>query len=571
MIKKGRYWSLSRFFIFIVFSSVLAVFFAVSVFNYFKLKSITESNTLKGVMIKAEKNAGEFYGRLMAISQPLGYASRLLESSVPGEAGIILALKNIIFSDDMVIGSGLFFTPYSYRAEMRNYGPYVLKSGSGFRFITDYQAQGETDYDYTNDQWFINSIKNQTRILWTEPYFDKIVKMPMITVSSALNRGGTVFAVMTADIGLNQLSEMVKKMMPGRDSYAFVVTAAGHYMAHPLKGVDFEKRISDEKEPGYSALYERIKLNRRTESLGAVIDGKRRYLIISPIGNTGMTLVGSIPEEEISSAVNSLLVIDVSVFIISVAFLFFLLRGVIRKYVIIPLDNLTLASSRFTGENKDIAVSVEQNNESGVLASTFNGMAERISNLLDIIKEDNRLLEQRVEDRTKQLNEALTELEKISVTDKLTGLFNRRRVDELFPKYIEQSRRFPQPLSLIMIDADHFKKVNDDYGHQMGDEVLRFIGETIASVKRSIDIGVRWGGEEFMIILPSTDIHGAAVLAEKISSSMRGHAFQFDRTVTVSIGVSELREDDDINSFIKRVDDLLYRAKGKGRDRIELG
>jgi len=121
-----------------------------------------------------------------------------------------------------------------------------------------------------------------------------------------------------------------------------------------------------------------------------------------------------------------------------------------------------------------------------------------------------------------------------------------------------------------MFDIDHFKKVNDTCGHAVGDYVLKTISQIVKGTMREIDYLIRWGGEEFLAIALDTDLRGAEMLAEKIRKVIENYNFDKIGRVTVSFGVTQFRQDDTENSFMKRVDDALYQAKEKGRNRVEV-
>lgn len=152
-----------------------------------------------------------------------------------------------------------------------------------------------------------------------------------------------------------------------------------------------------------------------------------------------------------------------------------------------------------------------------------------------------------------------------SRVDSLTGLSNRRGIEERMSEEIARAQRFRHPLSALVLDIDDFKQVNDRFGHAEGDVVLRQVADSIKRSIRSIDVAGRFGGEEFLVLLPETELSGASVVAERIRSAIEGTA-----TVTVSIGLSELGgEFSNSITFLERADRALYRAKRAGKNRIE--
>jgi diguanylate cyclase (GGDEF)-like protein/hemerythrin-like metal-binding protein len=167
-----------------------------------------------------------------------------------------------------------------------------------------------------------------------------------------------------------------------------------------------------------------------------------------------------------------------------------------------------------------------------------------------------------------QLAEKNRLLEGLATTDQLTGLFNRRMLDERAEAELERAARYGTPMSLVMFDLDHFKRVNDNWGHQAGDEVLKEVSALTRSLIREPDKLFRWGGEEFVVLAPHTDAEGAAVLAEKLRRTIASHRFPAVGAMTASFGVAQWRHADSLALWFGHVDLALYRAKNSGRDRV---
>ncbi len=158
--------------------------------------------------------------------------------------------------------------------------------------------------------------------------------------------------------------------------------------------------------------------------------------------------------------------------------------------------------------------------------------------------------------------------------DPLTRVNNRTALDETLSREISLAHRHGTPLTVLMLDLDHFKSVNDRYGHVVGDHVLKAFVERVAEAYRASDIFFRYGGEEFTLVLRNTDLPGAACLAERIRESVESRPMDTDAgsvPLTVSIGVSELREDDQPISLLARADAALYSSKAEGRNRVTTG
>ncbi|WP_028862575.1 diguanylate cyclase [Psychromonas aquimarina] len=180
----------------------------------------------------------------------------------------------------------------------------------------------------------------------------------------------------------------------------------------------------------------------------------------------------------------------------------------------------------------------------------------------------NKNLEYLVKERTQELQQKNRELEILSITDQLTGLYNRRHVEELVSTALSGCERYGQEMSLIMLDIDHFKSVNDNFGHDVGDAVLVHIADILKQNTRNVDAVGRWGGEEFIILL-QTDSRGASANAEKLRSKIHSEKVGSVGTVTASFGVTQYIRGDSITSMFKRADIALYKAKTNGRNRIE--
>lgn len=170
--------------------------------------------------------------------------------------------------------------------------------------------------------------------------------------------------------------------------------------------------------------------------------------------------------------------------------------------------------------------------------------------------------------KDKKLKEANKKLEEISITDKLTNIYNRRKIDEFLIKEIERSKRSSNVFSLIMIDIDYFKSVNDTYGHQAGDEVLCTISSIVKQNIREVDMFGRWGGEEFLIISPNTSGENTLKYIERIRKKIQDYKFKDMKQQTASFGITVYKKTDSADTILKRVDTALYRAKNAGRNRV---
>lgn len=162
------------------------------------------------------------------------------------------------------------------------------------------------------------------------------------------------------------------------------------------------------------------------------------------------------------------------------------------------------------------------------------------------------------------------ELEALSITDRLTGVFNRLKLEDVFDQEARRRARYGHTFSVIIMDIDEFKKVNDKHGHPVGDTVLCETARLLTDNIRATDVLGRWGGEEFIIVCPETNAQGAVNLAENLRKKMATHAFTGVEPISGSFGVAEHFENETVTDLIRRADKALYKAKDAGRNKVEV-
>jgi len=183
----------------------------------------------------------------------------------------------------------------------------------------------------------------------------------------------------------------------------------------------------------------------------------------------------------------------------------------------------------------------------------------------------NTRLEHGIAQRTQELELKNRELNRLSTTDALTGLSNRLRLDQFFEKVLNGARRYDRVFSVVLMDLDRFKNINDTWGHQIGDQVLIKVGQLIEDSIRDADIVGRWGGEEFLVILPETGPDQAETVAESLRKRIADIELESVPVVTCSFGVTSYRDGDSAERMLARADEALYQAKRQGRNLVETG
>ncbi len=216
-----------------------------------------------------------------------------------------------------------------------------------------------------------------------------------------------------------------------------------------------------------------------------------------------------------------------------------LIRSIVR-----PLNRAVLHFKQIAKGNLDEKISISSQDEIGQVLSELAAMQGKLKVMIG-------------------------ELDRLASTDKLTGAWNRRRFEETVETEIDRLRRYGQRLSLMILDVDHFKKINDDYGHPIGDQVLVDLSNTIRSSLRASDSLTRWGGEEFVILCPNTTASIVSKLAERLRKKIATVNFKEVGCITVSFGVAECGPSETWEQWLHRADEALYLAKSGGRDQVK--
>jgi diguanylate cyclase (GGDEF)-like protein len=237
----------------------------------------------------------------------------------------------------------------------------------------------------------------------------------------------------------------------------------------------------------------------------------------------------------------------------------------IAQSILKPIKGLAIGASRINEGLVGVKIPRGADDEIGMMIDTFNEMATKISLSQAELQYKNKMLNSQ-NDRLQDMNE---QLEKLSVTDGLTGLFNHRHFWNLLNTELTRVNLHQGHLALVLLDLDDFKKVNDKFGHSVGDVLLQTVGSVLSDTVRDTDIVARYGGEEFGVLLPDTDESGVQQVAEKIRASIEAIRFSIPDTdivlkVTVSIGVSVFRGNR--REFFNAADRALYKSKAAGKN-----
>jgi diguanylate cyclase (GGDEF)-like protein len=411
-------------------------------------------------------------------------------------------------------------------------------------------------------------------------YFrDGALYMTIAMVVGPVDAGVTV-----AEVDLEFLLEGITRIKVGESGHAYAVDAEGRLIAHPDFGLVL-KNTSLASLPQVQAA-----IKDPTQGNHDFVDAH------SLSGEEVLTAFGTIPqlgwfvfvEEPLTEAYRSLYSEAIrSALLVLIGMIFTLLACVnLVHRMVKPIEALQEGVTRIGLGFFDHIITIRTGDELEKLADGFNLMAGQL-------RESYATLELKVSERTRDLEsknrelvdaiarqeELTAKLEALSITDSLTGIANRRRFDEILAQEHARLARSGAELSLILLDIDHFKSYNDNYGHVMGDECLRQIARVIADcTARPADLAARYGGEEFACILPETDQSGAVAIADKIRRGIMALVIPHNGSsvaeyVTASLGVVTVKctPDESVVDIVAQVDQLLYQAKSRGRNRVEYG
>ena len=380
---------------------------------------------------------------------------------------------------------------------------------------------------------------------------------------------GEMVGLLIFNLGLDNLKWYLGQIELGEQGYAYVVNRQGRVIFHPNQTymesmADFSGREpviqaaagftgwAEYKNNGMAILagYSHIP----SASWGLVVEQPLHFAMadVSGFHRTNLAIL-------LGSAVLAIL------FSLGIAKL---IAGVIAK---LSAATVRMAEGNLATRLKDVT-----DDELGQLAANFNRMAEQLARRDDALRQAKEELERQVAERTRELTDANQELQRLSLSDALTCIGNRRYLDEYLEREWRRTLREQTSLSVVMLDVDYFKLFNDTYGHIAGDDCLRRVaGILTATIQRTTDFATRYGGEEFVLVLPATDEPGALTVAEKIRCRVEALAIPHEKSplagvVTVSIGVAATvpTRDSDVGLLLAAADRALYQAKSAGRNAV---
>jgi diguanylate cyclase (GGDEF)-like protein len=371
-----------------------------------------------------------------------------------------------------------------------------------------------------------------------EPYRDEATRQPaMIVAVPIYPSSGRLIGALTAKLSLHAVQQISRRFAAGGLGGMIVVTADGTLLAGSGSG-DAAPLVAKLPPESVKMLLDREGSAVRYRGF----DGEEAVGTLQRVPRLGWAVVAAIPAETAyrqAARLRNLTVLIVAALLLGVGLLAYLLGVLIVR----PLDRLTTGAAQVAAGDFAVDLPVVSGGEVGSLTEVFNHMVAR-------------------------LRDGRRELERLSLTDDLTGLYNRRYLMETLANEIRRSRRLEHRCALLMADIDHFKEYNDALGHLAGDEMLIKVARALRDSTREVDCVVRYGGEEFVVLLPETDADEAVATAERIRVRVAAEGLA-GGAITLSVGIAEFpAHGDSPESMIAAADGALYRAKREGRDRV---
>ena len=412
------------------------------------------------------------------------------------------------------------------------------------------QIEKENDYFATTRPWYINAKNAKNELIKSKPYTFKNINSTGMTFVKNFNENAT-FAI---DVLLNNLNTTINdtsslktmnSFLFAQDKELISTTTNNQILISYIKNLLDDDKISENKELIYKINNVQYIIN-----FSNLDDKIYKYLItIVSLDDVMMPY---------SKYFNLIIAFTTILFVILLPLIWYFASIIVRPILQLKLESIKVKKRDYK-KLKMVNSRVFEIQE----------LSNAILDMGDSIHEYQNNLEQKVMERTKELESKNIELERLSITDKLTNIYNRIKLDKTILEQLNLAKRYKVEFGIMIIDVDYFKKVNDTYGHQVGDTTLIEVANILKTNIRESDTVGRWGGEEFVIICPHTNLEGIKIVANIIREKIEKHQFPVVGNKTASFGITIYQDNDNLESIISRADEALYNAKNNGRNRVE--
>lgn len=396
-------------------------------------------------------------------------------------------------------------------------------------------------FNSTVRPWYKIALKNNPEISEGLPYQEIKTKEWLVSLSKVLiDDNNNVSGVIAIDTSLQRLINILydKNDTPFKSQNTFIITNNGDIIIH---------EDTEMLRKNFHKICKTATKNSRSEY---TFENSKKIYVVNDINTVHWRVITEIDKSELVFHILKRVALAIIIVISSTILVGLILSKILGERIIKPILNLKKRTKLILDRETIISDYLYPNNEIGQIAKD-----------LENITSDAIYL------KNKELQDLNDKLKALSETDQLTGLYNRRKIETHLHSEFTRYLRYKGIFSIILFDVDNFKSINDNYGHNTGDYVLKELSTLLKKHLRESDLPARWGGEEFLILCPETNGQNALIIAEKIRKIVSEYDFGIDRAVTISLGIAEINENTpNIDTLLLKADKNLYKAKNSGKN-----
>ncbi len=420
----------------------------------------------------------------------------------------------------------------------------------GTLLINDYSPP--KGYDPRKRPWYLAALKTAPDISGGIPYREAKTSEWLVSFSKVLTDDtDNIYGVIAIDSSMDAVTKILSERDPAySSSYSFVVDGEGTVIIHhreDLLGKEFKKIVDTEDD-----------FSRSAGRTGYIFEQRSKIAYHTRLESLGWIVVTVVDKYEILKFLIVKILLSIAV-VIAVSLL-------VGQFISRTLSNNIIAPLRTLEQRVKAAIS--GSSQTDYHDPTNPPSVSRYNEIDSIANAIEELTERALFRKNQELETKNELLEKLSQTDYLTGLLNRRKIYEDLEKEYQRAMRYGGTFSIIIFDIDWFKSINDTYGHDAGDQVIKEVADIFRSMLRTTDSLARWGGEEFLILCPGTTLEGSAAIAQKIQAAIGENRFSVPRKLTISAGTCEYNSSLSLEDLLIAADRKLYEAKSRGRNRV---
>ncbi|PKH28060.1 diguanylate cyclase [Shewanella sp. ALD9] len=373
-------------------------------------------------------------------------------------------------------------------------------------------------------------------------------------------------------VPLTIISAKLAEIKLAKESYAWLTDSNGLMVSHPNKSFIMKNKLSMTESADYPGFYKIVRQTKlQNDGYGRYRDAKLNESKIVTFSKVdylpGWTLFVTTKESEIFHAIYTIMY-DVLVTSIILMVIFLLLISELSNRITKPIVQLTKDVKASVKDKKSYLKIIDSDDEIGQLSKAFHDSLQKIHLHTIHLEQMVNHRTQEITDKNLLLNQQNEKLEQLASKDPLTLLYNRRAFSALVDKEISRAKRHHFPVTLVILDIDYFKKINDEFGHNVGDDILCRFADELSINMRKENLICRWGGEEFVILIPEATSAMVFKHIEELRQKISQMDFAPIDKLTFSAGMATLRIEEPFKEWFQRADSALYKAKGSGRNKI---